>query len=50
MDEVRIFGCCAWCGEEVTDEIDEYYVNDYGEIFCNVECICEYYGLTKVEV
>jgi hypothetical protein len=50
MDEIRVFGRCEYCGEEVTDELEEYYVNDYGEVFCSVECICQHYGVTKLEV
>lgn len=50
MDEVRVFGHCEWCGDEVTDEIKEYYVNDDGEMFCSIECVCEHYGLTIIEV
>lgn len=50
MDEIRVFGYCEHCGENITDEYEEYYVNDDGEVFCNVECVCEHYGLVKVEV
>lgn len=50
MDEVRVFGYCESCGYEVTDENDEYYVNDDGEVFCCVDCLCEAYGITKIEV
>jgi hypothetical protein len=50
MDEVRVFGYCENCGAEVTDEYDEYYIADDGKVFCSIECICENYGLTKVEV
>lgn len=50
MDEIRSFGYCECCGNEVTDKDEEYYVNSEGRIFCSVECACEYYGLTKVEV
>ena len=48
--EIRYFGRCENCGDEVTDEYDEYYVNDDGEIFCSIDCVCEHYGLTIVEV
>ena len=50
MDEIRKFGECECCGNEVTDECEEYYVNDDGEVFCGIECVCEHYCLTKVEV
>jgi len=50
MSEERIFGYCEFCGEKVTDENEEYYVNEDGEVFCSVECMMEHYGVTKVEV
>ena len=50
MDEVRVFGYCENCGEKVTSESDEYYINDDGEVFCCIECVCEKYGITKIEV
>lgn len=50
MDEVRVFGYCENCGEEVTDDYNEYYITDDGTIFCSCECLCEAYGITKIEV
>ena len=50
MDEVRNFGYCENCGEKVTDKDEEYYVDSEGRIFCSTECICEHYGITKVEI
>ena len=50
MDDERTFGYCENCGEEVTDGCEEYYVTDDGRVFCSIECICETYGIVKVEV
>jgi hypothetical protein len=50
MDEVRILGYCECCGNEVTDKDEEYYVSDDGKVFCSIECICENYSITKVEI
>lgn len=50
MDEIRVFGYCECCGDKVTDEGEEYYVNDDGEVFCCIECVLEHYGVTKLEV
>lgn len=52
MDEVRTFGYCEneSCGDTVTDEGKEYYVNDDGEVFCCIECVLEHYGITKIEI
>lgn len=49
-DDVRKFGACACCDNEVTDEQIEYYVDAEGRVFCCVECILEYYGIEKIEV
>jgi hypothetical protein len=50
MGEVRMMGYCECCNNKVTDEYEEYYVNDDGIVFCSCECCLEYYGITKVEV
>jgi hypothetical protein len=48
-DDVRIFGYCEVCGAEITDE-DEAYVDSEGRYFDTIECACEYYDITKVEL
>ena len=50
MDEMRKFGTCECCGNEITDRDEEYYVDSEGKVFCSIECICEQYGIVKVEV
>ena len=50
MDDMRIFGICECCGNEVTDNDEEYYVSDDGHVFCSVECALAHCGVTKVEV
>ena len=50
MDDIRIFGYCECCGNEVTDEYEEYYITDDGKVFCSIECVCEHNGITKVEI
>ena len=50
MDEIRVFGYCKNCDNEITDEYDEYYINAEGEVFCCEECMMEYYGVVKIEV
>jgi hypothetical protein len=50
MDDKRVFGYCENCGEEVNGNYDEYYIADDGKVFCSVECVCEAYCITKVEV
>ena len=50
MDDIRVFGYCECCNNEITDRDEEYYVSDDGKVFCSVECCLEHYGVTKVEV
>lgn len=50
MDEIRIFGYCECCGEEVTDANEEYCITDDGKVFCSVECALEHFGVVKIEV
>ena len=50
MDDVRFYGHCENCGDRITNESDEYYINDDGEVFCCVECVLEKYGVVKIEV
>jgi hypothetical protein len=50
MDELRIYGYCENCGNEVTNQGDEYYISEDGRVFCCVECVCQHYSVTKVEV
>lgn len=50
MDDVRVFGRCAVCGNKITDEDGEYYVNVDGEVFCSCECVLNWYSVEKIEV
>ena len=51
MDEmdVRTIGYCAECDSEITDDIEDVYVDDEGHTFCSSECAMIYYGLHKLE-
>lgn len=50
MNEVRKFGECESCGNEVSDIGDEYYVDPEGRVYCSIECACEKFGIIKIEV
>ena len=50
MDDIRKFGECECCGNIITDESDEYYVDSEGRVFCSVECVLDAKGVIKVEV
>jgi hypothetical protein len=49
-EERRVFGYCEECGAKITDDIEEYYCDDDGNLFCSHECVLEHFGLYKVEV
>lgn len=50
MDEVRVLGYCAECGNEITDDVSEYYCDSNGDVLCSYECVLEHCGVTTVEV
>lgn len=50
MDELRNFGHCECCGNCITSEDNEYYIDSEGRVFCSVECVLDSHGLVKVEV
>ena len=50
MDEVRTFGTCEVCGNEITDQDENYYVDSEGRCFCCIECVCEWTSIEKIEV
>ena len=50
MDDIRVFGYCEYCSNDVTDKDKEYYVDSEGKIFCSVECVLEKLGIAKIEV
>ena len=49
-NEIRTFGYCAECTNEITDKAEDYYCNEEGERFCCVECALSYCGISKIEV
>ena len=48
--EIRNFGYCKNCDDEVTDEGTEYYITEDGELFCCLDCLLEHFGIVKIEV
>lgn len=50
MDEIRVFGYCECCGNDITDRDGDHFVTPDGRVLCSVECLCEHYGVIKVEV
>jgi hypothetical protein len=49
-NEVRILGYCPICGEAVTDEDEDIYVNKEGHYFNSLDCMMEFYEVERVEV
>ena len=49
MDEIRKFGECECCYNEVDDMSEEYYVDAEGRVYCSIECVLERFGVTKIE-
>lgn len=47
-DNAVIREYCEECGSAILDG-DVAYVDSEGRYFHSVECICEYYDITKVE-
>ena len=48
-EDVRVIAYCAECYSAITNEDNEAYVDSEGRYFDSVECICEYYNISKVE-
>lgn len=49
-NEIRKFGRCACCDNEITDEADEYYITEDGKVLCSIECVLEHYCIEKIEL
>ena len=48
-NEVRTFGYCAECGSEITDDVERYYCDEDGNLFCSHECLFEHFCITPIE-
>lgn len=48
-EDIRTLGYCSECGETITDDMEDVYVNEDGRYFCCIECATLHYGLTKLE-
>ena len=48
-EDIRVIGYCSECGETITDDMEDVYVNEEGRHFCCTECAMTYNGLTKLE-
>jgi hypothetical protein len=48
-EDIRTLGYCSECGETITDDMEDVYVDEEGRHFCCTECAMVYCGLTKLE-
>lgn len=48
-EEVRTLGYCIECGDTITDEIEEYYCDSEGNLFCSHECLLEHFDVVLME-
>ena len=50
MDEERVIARCAECGNEITNNDSDVYVDKDGNYFDSAECALEYHSITKLEL
>lgn len=51
MDEnVREIGYCSECGETIFDDMEEIFVDSDGHYFDSLDCLIEYFGVTRLEM
>lgn len=48
-NEVRVIGYCE-CGNEITDNDCEAFVDEEGNYYCCIDCILEHYAITRLEI
>ena len=49
-NETRVLAYCAECGNEITDDVEDYYCDEDGNYFDTCECALEYYGIHRLEI
>ena len=49
-EEIRVIGYCEVCGSEITDDNGTAYVDGEGHYFDTVDCVLEYFEVSKVEL
>lgn len=48
-NEVRVTGYCEECGNEITDEFEDVYIDNEGRYFCGIECLLSFHNISKIE-
>lgn len=49
-EERRVIGICAECESEILDNIEEYYCDEDGNYFDDIECAMAHHRIHKLEV
>ena len=49
-EEIKVIGYCAECISDITNDIEEYYCDEDGNFFDDLECAMIYHGIHKLEV
>lgn len=49
-EETRVLAYCAECGNEITDDIEDYYCDEDGNFFDCIECAMAHYGIHRLEI
>lgn len=49
-NEVRILAHCAECGNEITDDVKDYFCDEDGNFFCSDECAMIYHRIHRLEI
>ena len=49
-DDVRVFGYCAECGNIITDECEDIYVDSDGNYFDSIDCLIDYFDVVRLEL
>lgn len=40
---------CTCCRELIYEDNDDVHIDSDGNYFCSLECVLEYYGVSKIE-
>lgn len=49
-NEARVIGYCEECGNTITGNDDEAFVDVDGNYYCCTDCVLEHYGITRLEL
>ena len=46
-EEIRVIGYCEVCGSKIVDDNEVVYVDEEGHYFDSIECVMDYFCVTK---